>query len=160
MFQIELESNKRIARYRDYAQGMKNKFQEYEIQSERYYADMLEKFKAQAREVVQKKHKELEIATKQRDEHAEKIMRIKERIRSKATKRLLSDEEDQESEEETPILKVDMIEYNYASAERQKTRLVVEQWVRQFKEKHDRNPTDADTQTIALQLADYESAEK
>jgi hypothetical protein len=32
--------------------------------------------------------------------------------------------------------------------------------VRQFKEKHDRNPTDADTQTIALQLADYESAEK
>lgn len=121
---------------------------------------MLEKFKAQAREVVQKKHKELEIATKQRDEHAEKIMRIKERIRSKATKRLLSDEEDQESEEETPILKVDMIEYNYASAERQKTRLVVEQWVRQFKEKHDRNPTDADTQTIALQLADYESAEK
>jgi hypothetical protein len=53
-------------------------------------------------------------------------MRIKERIQSKATKRLLSDEEDQESEEETPILKVDMIEYNYASAERQKTRLVVE----------------------------------
>lgn len=97
---------------------MKNKFQEYEIQSERYYADMLEKFKAQAREVVQKKHKELEVATKQRDEHAEKIMRIKERIRSKATKRLLSDEEDQESEEETPILKIDMVEYNYASAER------------------------------------------
>ena len=31
ILQTELESNKRIARYRDYAQGMKNKFQEYEI---------------------------------------------------------------------------------------------------------------------------------
>jgi hypothetical protein len=53
-------------------------------------------------------------------------VRIKERIKTKAIKRLLSDEEDQESEEETPILKVDMVEYNYASAERQKTRLVIE----------------------------------
>lgn len=111
---------------------------------------MLEKFKGQAREVVQKKHKELETATKQRDEHAEKVMRIKERIHSKAHKRLLSDEEDEESEEETPNLKVDMVEYNYASAERQKTRLVIEQWVRQFKEKNERNPTDSDTQPIAL----------
>ena len=79
---------------------------------------MLEKFKAQAREVVQKKHKELESATKQRDEHAAKVVRIKERIREKSYKRLLSDEEDEESEDETPNLKVDMVEYNYASAER------------------------------------------
>jgi hypothetical protein len=57
-------------------------------------------------------------------------MRIKERIHTKAHKKLLSDEEDQESEEETPVLKVDMVEYNYAVAERQKTKLVIEQWVR------------------------------
>lgn len=53
-------------------------------------------------------------------------MRIKERIHAKAHKKLLSDEEDQESEEETPVLKVDMVEYNYAVAERQKTKLVIE----------------------------------
>lgn len=89
-----------------------------------------------------------------------KVLRIKNRIKEKSYKRLLSDEEDEESEEETPQLKVDMVEYNYASAERQKTKLVIEQWVRQFKEKNNRNPTDADTQKIALQLADYENAEK
>ena len=79
---------------------------------------MLEKFKTQAREVVQKKQKELDLAVKQRDEHAAKVLRIKERIHEKSYKRLLSDEEDEESEEETPNLKVDMVEYNYASAER------------------------------------------
>jgi len=47
-----------------------------------------------------------------------KVLRIKNRIKEKSYKRLLSDEEDEESEEETPQLKVDMVEYNYASAER------------------------------------------
>jgi hypothetical protein len=46
---------KRINKYRDYAQNMKFKFDEYEKQSERYYSEMLEAFKDQARKAVQAK---------------------------------------------------------------------------------------------------------
>ena len=40
---------KRINRYRDYAEQIKGKFDEYEKQSEAYYSRLLEKFKAQAK---------------------------------------------------------------------------------------------------------------
>ena len=43
-----------------------------------------------------------------------------------------------------------MVEYNYAVAERQKTRLVIEGWVRKFREQYNKNPTDSDTAPIAL----------
>lgn len=39
---------------------MKVKFEDYEKESEKYYADMLDKFKVQAKEVCLKKEKELE----------------------------------------------------------------------------------------------------
>ena len=48
---------------------MKLKFADYESQSETYYSDMLEKFKAQARSAVAKKQKELNNLTKQKEEH-------------------------------------------------------------------------------------------
>lgn len=55
---------------------------------------------------------------------------------------------------------MDMVEYNYAVAERQKTKLLVESWVRKFRDQYKKNPTDADTGPIALQLSDFEHAEK
>ena len=55
---------------------------------------------------------------------------------------------------------MDMVEYNYAVAERQKTKLLVESWVRKFRDQYKKNPTDADTGPIAIQLSDFEHAEK
>ena len=45
MKQVDKESTKRINKYRDYATAMKVKFDEYEQQSEVYYAEMLDRFK-------------------------------------------------------------------------------------------------------------------
>ena len=42
----------RIKKYADYAARMKLKFSDYESQSEKYYSEMLEKFKEQARKMV------------------------------------------------------------------------------------------------------------
>ena len=65
---MEDESNKRIRRYADYAKQMKDKFADYEAQSEKYYSEMLEKFKVQAKQVVTKKQKELdELKNAQKD---------------------------------------------------------------------------------------------
>ena len=50
----------RIKKYSDYAHRMKLKFDDYEKQSESYYADMLDRFKDQARKMVTKKQKELD----------------------------------------------------------------------------------------------------
>ena len=55
VFKIEYESNTRIKKYADYAARMKLKFTDYESQSEQYYSEMLDKFKDQARKVVNKK---------------------------------------------------------------------------------------------------------
>ena len=45
MKKIEHESNKRINGYRDYAKNLKTQFEEYETESERYYSDLLDRFK-------------------------------------------------------------------------------------------------------------------
>jgi hypothetical protein len=49
-----------VARYKDYARDLKVKFEAYEVESEKYYADMLDKFKAQAKDVCLKKEQEYE----------------------------------------------------------------------------------------------------
>ena len=65
---MEEEANKRIRRDADYAKQMKDKFADYEAQSEKYYSEMLEKFKVQAKQVVTKKQKELdELKNAQKD---------------------------------------------------------------------------------------------
>jgi hypothetical protein len=54
---VEAESNRRIDRYKIYAQGMKHKFGEFERQSEDYYSSLLEKFKIRAsNEIARKEH--------------------------------------------------------------------------------------------------------
>lgn len=52
-----------------------------------------------------------------------------------------------------------MVEYNFVKAERNKHKLVIEQWVRHFKEENKRAPKDQDTSNIAVELKDYQDAE-
>lgn len=73
MKKIENESNARIKKYSDYAARMKLKFADYEEQSEKYYADMLAKFKEQAKKVVTKKQKELDQLTREKNDHEERL---------------------------------------------------------------------------------------
>ena len=117
--QIENESNVRIKKYADYAARMKIKFADYETQSEKYYSDMLERFKEQARKTVTKKQKELDALMKTREEHEARIARLKDRVQERKIKNFWSDESE-ESEEEPEIAfidrEVDMEEYNYVKA--------------------------------------------
>ena len=48
-----------MAKYREYAHDMKAKFEAYEQESEKYYSDMLEKFKQQTKDVIARKEREL-----------------------------------------------------------------------------------------------------
>ena len=109
----------RIKKYADYAARMKIKFADYETQSEKYYSDMLERFKEQARKTVTKKQKELDALMKTREEHEARIARLKDRIKERKIKNFWSDESE-ESEEEPEIAfinrEVDMEEYNYVKA--------------------------------------------
>ena len=68
---MEEESNKKLQKYVDYANDMKIKFKDYEEQSEKYYEDMLDKFKGQARTAVNKKQRELNALLKLKSEHDE-----------------------------------------------------------------------------------------
>ena len=96
---------------------MKDKFTDYEAQSEKYYSEMLEKFKTQARTVVQKKQKELDELKANKKEHEERIVRLKERIEEKKIKNFWSDEEEESEDEPVEIKReVSMEDYEYAKA--------------------------------------------
>ena len=140
---------------------MKTKFADYEEQSEKYYADMLDRFKEQARKVVTKKQKELDDLKKQKEKHLARVIRLKERTVDRKIKNFWSDE-DTESEEEEPVTAfnrvVDMDEYSYVKAQRKRYKLEIKKWIEAFKKENERNPTDADTQAIALELADFNHA--
>lgn len=137
---------------------MKLKFADYEAQSEKYYAEMLEKFKEQARKVVNKKQRELDALTKLKNNQEARIVRLKERTTERAIKNFWSDESE-ESEEEAPLdffkRQVDYEEYDYVRKDRKRAKLAVTKWVKRFREEFNRNPTDADTQPVAMELADY-----
>ena len=78
---------------------MKLKFADYEDQSEKYYSEMLEKFKSQARTAVNKKQRELNALTKLKDEHETQMKHIREKVKERKIKAFWSDESE-ESEEE------------------------------------------------------------
>ena len=59
----------RIKKYADYAARMKLKFADYEAQSEKYYSEMLEKFKEQAKKTITKKQKELDSLKKTKEDN-------------------------------------------------------------------------------------------
>ena len=135
---------------------MKLKFAEYEQQSETYYSDMLEKFKAQARSAVAKKQKELNNLTKEKEEHEATIAKVREKIKDRKIKQFWSDEE--ESEEEPIPFKPEasMEQYLLAKAKRKKAKIEIVKFVRKFREENDgANPTDDDTGPIAAELADF-----
>ena len=104
---------------------------------------------------------------KQQEEHKERIMRIKDKLKARKIRAILTDEsdfDDEESEEEAmqfdkpPQYEVNLAEYNFQKAERKKHKLVISKWVQQFKKEEGRFPTDTDTSPIAMELADYNHA--
>ena len=135
---------------------MKLKFADYEQQSETYYSDMLEKFKAQARSAVAKKQKELNNLTKQKEDHEAQIVKIRDRIKERKIKAFWSDEEESE-EEPTPFKpEANMEQYLYAKAERKKAKIEIVRFVRKFREENNgANPTDDDTGPIVAELQLY-----
>ena len=138
---------------------MKSKFSEYEIQSEKYYADLLERFKEKARLAVDKKQKELNKLGQIRDEYIQRVKRLKERAQERKIKNFWSDESSEE-EEDVPVphinREVDLEEFNFVKAKRKNAKIVIQKFVTKFKEENDgKLPTDADTGSIAMELADF-----
>ena len=138
---------------------MKNKFVDYEEQSEKYYSEMLDKFKAQARNAVAKKQRELNALGKLKDEHAEQMQKIREKVKERKIRAFWSDESDSEEEEvvDVPVKRqADIEEYNFVKANRKRAKVAIVKFVRQFREENGgRNPADEDTAPIAMELADY-----
>lgn len=159
MKKVETESNERIKKYRDYAKEMKQKFGDYEDQSEKYYSEMLEKFKAQARNAVNKKQRELNALLKLKEEHEAEMDKIRGKIKERKIRAFFSDEEESEEEEDTamPIKReADMEEYVYVKANRKRAKVAIVKFVRKFREENDgKDPTDADTGPVAMELADF-----
>ncbi len=138
---------------------MKLKFGEYEAQSEKYYADMLEKFKEQARKMVTKKQRELDEVTKIKKQQDERFARLQKRVGERKIKNFWSDESE-ESEDEPAIdfltRQIDLDEYDYIKKDRKRAKLAITKWVKKWRDEHNgENPTDLVTQPIAMELADY-----
>lgn len=128
---------------------MKLKFADYEAQSEQYYSQMLDRFKAQARKVVEKKQKELDALAKAKQDHEARMIRLQERIKDRKIKNFWSDESE-ESEEEPALdfftREVDIEEYNYVKAQRKRAKLEITNWVKKYRNEHEgSNPTDENT---------------
>ena len=89
------------------------------------------------------------------------MLRLKRRIKERKIKNFWSDDEQQSEEEEEPVLdyltrKVDIEEYNYVRAQRKRAKLNITNWVKRFRNEHDGvNPTDMNTQEIALELSEF-----
>lgn len=120
---------------------------------------MLEKFKEQARKVVNKKQREIDSLTKIKNERESRLLRLKERTTERKIKNFWSDESE-ESEEETPLdffkRPVDFEEFDYVRKDRKRAKLAITKWVKKYREEHQgHNPSDEHTQPIAMELADY-----
>ena len=137
---------------------MKVKFADYEDQSEKYYSEMLEKFKGQARSAVNKKQRELNALLKLKEEHEAEIVKIRSKIKDRKIRAFWSDESESEEEViDVPVKReADMEEYNYLKANRKRAKVAIVKFVRKFRDENaGQNPTDDDTSPIAMELADF-----
>jgi hypothetical protein len=82
---------------------------------------------------------ELDQLTLWRTDNEAKILRIKERIKNKKFKHLLSDESDPASEDEKFGGK-DLTFYNLAKADRHRRKVIVTEWVQKFKKTNGKDP--------------------
>ena len=57
------------------------------------------------------------------------------------------------------MVKLDIVEYNFLKADRNKLKGVIIRWVNNFKETKGRDPKDEDTEPIAVEIEDYHKAE-
>ena len=107
------------------------------------------------------KDKEIAEWTERQRVKEEKIQRMRERVAVKAYHGVMSSDEDEDEPGDIPTVKLDMVEYDYIRAERDKYRLVVENWVQDFRAKNKRLPQESDTNAeIAVEMQDWEDAEK
>lgn len=123
---------------------------------------MLDRFKTQARNTVNKKQRELDALNRAKTNHEERIVRLKERVKERSIKNFWSDEsEESEDEAATNFLtrEVNMEEFNYFKAERKRCKLIVSKWIKQWRDDNNgENPTEDNSQAIAMELADYNHA--
>ena len=87
------------------------------------------------------------------------MIRLQERIKERKIKNFWSDESE-ESEEEPEMnfitRDVDLEEYRYVKAQRKRAKLEIVKWIKKYREENNgENPTEANTQVIALELADF-----
>ena len=137
---------------------MKTKFADYEEQSEKYYAEMLELFKNQARTAVNKKQKELNALTKLKNDHEAQMIKIRDKVKERKIRAFWSDESESEEEEVPVIIKREetIEDYIYVKASRKQAKVAIIKFVRKFREDNNgQNPTDEDTAPIAMELADF-----
>ena len=102
----------------DYASQLKGKFKEYDEQSERYYTDVLDRFKTNASNEVQMREREIERLNKLKEHYEGKIGRLIMRVQERKIKRLLSDVEDESDGEFDWTKEIDDTEFKYIKAQR------------------------------------------
>lgn len=122
---MEIETQKRIKKYTTYAGKLKNQFKEYEGQSEKYYTDILDRFKKNAKNEINWRQKEVDRLNKLKDEHEGKIDRLTNRIRERKLKGLLSEDEDEPSDDDEfgdPNRNIDDEEYERLKRERREVK--------------------------------------
>lgn len=89
------------------------------------------------------------------------MQRMRERVAVKAYRGVMSSDEEEDESGDVPTVKLDMVEYNYIKSERDKYKLVVENWVQEFRAQNKRLPQESDTNAeIAVEMQDWEEAEK
>ena len=80
---------------------------------------------------------------------------MKDRTQEKKIKNFWSDEEEESESEEEVKREIGMEDYEFVKAQRTRARIAIVKFVKKFKEENQRNPTDADTAAIAMELDDY-----
>lgn len=158
MLNMEREANLKIRKHLENSQLLKQKFKDFDNQSEAYYADVLDRFKNNARNEVQMREREIDRLTKIKDDHEARISRLIGRIHDRNIKRLLSDDEDESDGEFDWAKEIDDTEFKYIRAQLRQFKAQIKKFVRAFNAKFNRVPTDAETGPIAMQLADYNNA--
>lgn len=158
MLNMEREANLKIRKHLENSQLLKQKFKDFDNQSEAYYADVLDRFKNNARNEVQMREREIDRLTKIKDDHEARISRLIGRIHDRNIKRLLSDDEDESDGEYDWAKEIDDTEFKYIRAQLRQFKAQIKKFVRAFNAKFNRVPTDAETGPIAMQLADYNNA--
>lgn len=172
---VEMRHQEKVQLYKQYTIDLREKYQKFEVESQRHYANIIKKHQQQTDEIINNKEALLEQMRQSKEESLDELnlLRAKlykaraegklekvieeedpEEIKAEEEKKLVAAERDEDLDLDRPV---DVKAFESLKVYRNKLKNDNIEWINKFKRAHMRDPTDMDLDEIRDKIEEFDA---